>query len=69
MMQMKTDIDATLDKISTMAMQLENRIDDLAMIACKAGNPRAVHAIMVEHDKLHRMVIHLNRIALGNLSF
>ena len=66
---MKHDIENTLDAIGDLAMQLQNRIDYLACIACKAGSPRSVHMIVAEHDKLHRMVINLNRIALDNLRF
>ena len=56
---------ALLDQIGLLAMQLENRIDDLAMYACKRGSPRSVHLIMVEHDRVHRMVRRLNEIAMG----
>lgn len=66
---MKHDIENTLDAIGDLAMQLENRIDDLACIACKAGSPRSVHLIMAEHDKVRRIVLNLNRIALGTLRF
>lgn len=57
---------ATLDKIGLLAMQLENRIDDLAMYACKRGSPRSVHIIMMEHDKVQRIVRRLNQIATGD---
>lgn len=63
---MKSELTETLDAIGMLAMQLENRIDDLAMYACKRGSPRSVHMFMVEHDKVHRMVRQLNRIALGD---
>lgn len=62
---MSKEAEEMLDKIAFAAMQLENRIDDLAMHACKRGAPHNVHWIMIEHNKIHRMVRRLNRVALG----
>ena len=63
---MNSELTETLDAIGILAMQLENQINDLAMYACKRGSPRSVHMLMVEHDKVHRMVRQLNRIAVGD---
>lgn len=56
-------INQTLDKITMLAMQLENQIHDLALEACKRGCAYNVHIIMQEHNKINRMVRRLNQIA------
>lgn len=55
----------TLDKIGLLIMQLENRIDDLAMYACKRGAPRSVQMLCREMDTLRNMDRRINKIVLG----
>lgn len=55
----------TLDQIGVLIMQLENRIDDLALYACRRNAPRSVQMLMAELDRLHRIDRRLNQIVLG----
>lgn len=63
---MSNELKELLDNVELMAFQLENRIDALAMYACKRGAPHNVHWIMAEHDKVRRMVRRLHQVSGGN---